>query len=119
MTRTTSTQPSPSDHSRNGLTLSTEWIEPSGVRITARGEVDASNAADLRDHVARYAANCSRLVLDLREVTFFSSAGFAALHIINARCDRANVTWTLQYGSIVSRVVDICDPDRTMPQSVD
>ncbi|SEH46644.1 anti-anti-sigma factor [Mycolicibacterium rutilum] len=119
MTRSTSTQPSPNHEGRNQLTMSTEWIDPYVVRITARGEVDASNAAQLREYVFRYAANCRNLVLDLRDVTFFSSAGFAALRTINVRCGRANVEWTLQCGSIVSRVVDICDPDGNLPQTID
>ncbi|MCV7281805.1 STAS domain-containing protein [Mycolicibacterium flavescens] len=114
MIRTTSNQPR-----RTRLTLSTERPEPSVVRITAHGEVDASNAAELREYVFRHATDCRNLVLDLREVTFFSSAGFAALRNIDIRCGDTNVIWTLQCGSIVSRVVDLCDPHQTMQQTRD
>ncbi|MEO3760988.1 STAS domain-containing protein [Mycobacterium sp. B14F4] len=82
------------------------------MRIAVAGEVDAANAQELREYVYRRAANCRSLVLDLRDVTFFSTAGFSTLRTIGVRCDRANVRWTLNGSPAVSRVIDICDPDR-------
>lgn len=94
--------------------LTTEWLAPYVVRITVAGEVDASNAATLRDYVLRRAANCRNLVLDLCGVTFFSTAGFSTLRTIDVRCDRANVRSTLHCSKAVSRVVEICDSDRQL-----
>lgn len=100
---------------RGRLTFSTEWVDTQVVRIAVAGEVDASNAQELREYVFRRAANCRSLVLDLRDVTFFSTAGFATLRTIGVRCERANVRWTLNCDSAVSRVIDLCDPEGTLP----
>lgn len=110
----TSIARSPRAHRRERLTFSTEWVDSQVVRITVAGDVDASNAQDLREYVFRRAANCRSLVLDLRDVTFFSTAGFSTLRTIGVRCDRANVQWTLACNAAVSRVIDVCDQDRTM-----
>jgi anti-anti-sigma factor len=103
---------------RAGLKLSTEWINPTLVRISASGDIDASNAADLFDYVLRRAANCRSLILDLKDVTFFGTAGFSALQTIDARSSRASVSWMLVAGPTVSRVLSICDPQRTLPRGV-
>lgn len=104
---------------RAGLTLSTEWINPTLVRISASGDIDASNAADLFDYVLRRAANCRSLIIDLKDVTFFGTAGFSALQNIDARSSRASVSWMLVAGPTVSRVLSICDPQRTLPRGVE
>lgn len=99
--------------------MSTEWVDPYVVRIAVTGEIDASNADELREYVFRRAANCRSLVLDLCDVTFFSTAAFATLRTIRVRCDRANVRWTLHGSSTVSRVIDICDTDRILASGGD
>ncbi|MCT7658293.1 STAS domain-containing protein [Mycobacterium deserti] len=95
--------------------MSAEWADAAVVRVTVVGEIDASNAADLSDFVFRRAANCQRLVVDLRDVEFFSTAGFTELQGVAARCDRADVSLTLVGGPVVTRVLDLCDPGRTLP----
>ena len=98
-------------HRRQLLTFSTEWVDSDVVCITVAGEVDACNASQLRDYVLPRAATCRTLVLDLHEVRFFCSAGFSILRTINARCDRANVRWTLHCSPSVSRILDICESE--------
>jgi anti-anti-sigma factor len=105
--------------SRAGLTLSTEWINPTVVRITASGDIDASNADELFDYVLRRGANCRSMILDLKGVTFFGTAAFSALRDIEARSSRASVSWMLLAGPVVSRVLSICDPERTLPRGVE
>jgi len=97
------------------LTLSTTWVSPTVVRITAAGEVDASNVRSLREYVFRRAANCQRLILDLQGVKFFGTDGLTALHAINSSCERAEVNWMLLPSSAVSLVLRLCDPDRALP----
>jgi hypothetical protein len=46
---------------------------------------------------------------------FFSTAGFSALRTVNARCHDAHVTLSVVGGPVVTRVLTICDPDRTLP----
>ncbi|ULE33983.1 STAS domain-containing protein [Mycobacterium sp. IDR2000157661] len=101
-------------HKRERLAFATEWVDSYVVRITVAGDVDASNAQELREYVLRRAANCRSLVLDLNDVTFFSTAGFSMLRTIGVRCDRANVRWTLNCNPAVARVIEVCDPDRTL-----
>ena len=101
----------------NLLRLSTEWLNASVVRITVAGDVDASNAAEFGHYVFRHAANSRRLILDLQGVEFFGTAGFSTLRLIDSRCDHAGIHWTLLCNRTVSRVLQICDPRRTLPIS--
>jgi len=104
-------------HARGRLTFSTQWQTASVVRISVVGDVDASNAAQLAEYVFQRSANCLELVVDLRGVDFFGSAGFTTLHIIDERCARANVTWAVVPSRAVSRVLDICDPQQKTPRA--
>ena len=53
--------------------------------ITVKGRVDSGTAEKLRDHLSGVIrAGCARLVIDLKEVTYISSAGFRTL-LITAR----------------------------------
>jgi anti-anti-sigma factor len=104
---------------RAGLQLSAEWLNSTVVRISASGEIDASNAAEMLDYVLRRGANCRSLILDLSGITFFATAGFSALTALGVRCSRASVSWTLVDGTAVSRVLSICDPERTLPRGIE
>ena len=104
---------------RAGLQLSAEWLNSTVVRISASGEIDASNAAEMLDYVLRRGANCRSLILDLSDVTFFATAGFSALRTLDVRCSRASVSWTLVDGPAVSRVLSICDPERALPRGIE
>jgi anti-anti-sigma factor len=103
---------------RAGLHLSSDWLNATVVRISASGDIDASNTAELLDFVLRRGANCRNLILDLSDVTFFATAGFSALQTIDLRSSRASVSWTLVDGPAVSRVLSICDPERTLPRGI-
>ncbi|HEY6575412.1 MAG TPA: STAS domain-containing protein [Mycobacterium sp.] len=104
---------------RAGLQLSAEWLNSTVVRISASGEIDASNTAEMLDYVLRRGANCRSLILDLSDVTFFAAAGFSALGTLDVRCSRASVSWMLVDGPAVSRVLSICDPERTLPRGIE
>lgn len=104
--------------SQDQLTLSTEWETASSVHISVAGDIDASNAARFADYVFHRSANCLELVVDLREVDFFGSAGLTTLLTIAERCSRANVMWTVIPSRAVSRVLDLCDPQQTLPRAV-
>jgi anti-anti-sigma factor len=103
---------------RAGLQLSADWLNSTVVRISASGDIDASNTSELLDFVLRRGANCRSLILDLSGVTFFATAGFSALRTIDLRSSRASVSWVLVDGPAVSRVLTICDPERTLPRGV-
>ena len=103
---------------RDGLKLSTEWANSTAVRISASGEIDASNSTELREYVLRRGANCRSMILDLTGVPFFAPAGFSTLRTIDARCAHASVSWMLVAGQAVSRVLSICDPQLTLPRGI-
>jgi anti-anti-sigma factor len=100
---------------RDGLSMSTKWLDQSVVRITVAGDIDASNAADFAHYVFRHGANSEHLILDLQGVEFFATAGFTTLMNINARCGHAAVRWTIISSNAVCRVLEICDPRGTLP----
>ena len=112
------TAPHTATSRRAGLQLSADWLNATVVRISASGEIDASNTAELLDFVLRRGANCRSMILDLSGITFFATAGFSALRTIELRSTRASVSWTLVAGPAVSRVLSVCDPERTLPRGV-
>jgi anti-anti-sigma factor len=85
--------------------------------IAAHGELDAANANQLTECVERYVRKSGQLVVDLRELDFFGTAGFSALHRINVVCSGAGAQWLLIPGDAVRRVLRICDPDGALPST--
>ena len=110
------TTPRPVDRTESTTaTFATRRLEPSVSVITARGELDASNAQEFVDYALRDAERTERLALDLTGLDFFGTAGFSALHTLNVRCASVGVEWVLVPSNAVSRVMRICDPDSTLP----
>jgi anti-anti-sigma factor len=85
------------------------------VLVTVRGEVDATNSRALAGYVERQIAGTARLVLDLTDIDFFGTAGFAALHNVNVICARYGVEWVLLAQPHLRRLLLICDPDGLLP----
>jgi anti-anti-sigma factor len=96
-------------------TFTTRLLSPSVVVVTARGELDASNAQELVEYALRHTEQTERLALDLSEIEFFGTAGFSALHTLNVQCAGAGVEWVLVPSRAVSRLLKICDPDSALP----
>ena len=103
----------PEEHHR-GI-FSACHLEDMTVLVTVRGEVDATNSRILAGYVERQVAGSPRLVLDLTVIDFCGTAGFAALHNINAICARYGVSWVLMVGPQMRRFLRICDPDNLLP----
>jgi anti-anti-sigma factor len=83
--------------------------------ITATGDLDATNARAVGRFVERHTGVSKQLVLDLSDVEFFGTEGFAALHYISVHCARHDVDWLFIGGPTVRRIVAICDPDAELP----
>lgn len=96
-------------------TFSACHLPSNAVLVTVEGEVDAANGRSLASYVERQVVGSARLLLDLNPVSFFGTAGFGALHSINVICCRYGVSWVLMMGPPVRRILDICDPDGTLP----
>jgi anti-anti-sigma factor len=90
-------------------------VTPPAITVSVEGEVDAANSMALGNYVERHVAGSSRLILDLRLVDFFGTAGFAALHNINVVCRRHGCTWKLLAGRQIRRLLEICDPEGILP----
>lgn len=97
------------------MRLATSSVRSSIVLITVDGEVDAANALDLSRYAEARLDTVSRLIVDLRGLTFFGTQGFSILHRINVMCSRHAVNWVLVSGDEVDRVLHICDPDGGLP----
>jgi anti-anti-sigma factor len=95
--------------------FATRWLQPSTAVITAHGELDAANAQQFVDYALRHTARTDRLVLDLTGVGFFGTAGFSALHTLNVRCAAEKIEWAMAPSRAVTRLMQICDPDSTLP----
>jgi len=77
--------------------------------IAIKGRVDSTTADRLRDHLAEViGAGSAHLVIDLKEVTYISSAGFRTLLIAARSVDRAKGKLALcGIGGEVKRLFDI------------
>jgi anti-anti-sigma factor len=102
------------EHHHRG-TFAASHLENSTVVVTVEGEIDATNNRALATYVEGRVSEATRLLLDLRLVDFFGTAGFAALHNVNVICSRYGLTWELLCGRQVRRLLAICDPDGTLP----
>jgi anti-anti-sigma factor len=90
-------------------------ISTTTLVVAAEGELDASNALDLADHVERSLGSRNRLIVDLRDLQFFSTSGFSVLHNVNVACSRRGTSWVVIPGSEVDRLLRICDPGGGLP----
>jgi anti-anti-sigma factor len=97
--------------------FTTRWLHPSVVIVSAYGELDAANAQGFITYALRAAEAVKRLVLDLEGVDFFGTAGFSALHTLNVRCAAHGAEWAMVPSKAVSRLLQICDPDATLPMA--
>lgn len=93
--------------------FTSRWPASATAVVAAHGELDAANAQAFVDHALRHP--CTALVLDLRDVEFFGTAAFSALHTLNVRCAGSGIQWILVPSAAVRRLLAICDPDATLP----
>jgi anti-anti-sigma factor len=83
--------------------------------IRAHGGIDASNADTLTKYTLAHLLRCRGLILDLRDLDFFGTEGFSALHRVSVCCARAGKGWAVVSGDAVSRLLRICDPHGLLP----
>ncbi|HEX2285122.1 MAG TPA: STAS domain-containing protein, partial [Mycobacterium sp.] len=96
-------------------TFSACHLPPSTILVTVEGDIDATNGRSLAVYIERHVVDSTRLVLDLKPVDFFGTAGFAALLNVNVVCSRYGVDWAILVGPQVHRLLRICDPEFTLP----
>ena len=95
--------------------LTSRRLRSSVAVIRAHGHIDASNADTLSEYTLGHLMRCRGLILDLRDLNFFGTEGFSALHRVSVCCARAGIGWTVVSGEAVSRVLRISDPQGLLP----
>jgi len=83
--------------------------------ISAHGDIDACNADTLTQYTVGHLLRCRGLILDLRDLDFFGTEGFSALHRVSVCCARAGRGWAAVSGEAVARVLRIGDPQGLLP----
>lgn len=84
-------------------------VTTESIVITVTGELDACNAQDLARYVENHSAVTDRLYIDLREVTFFATAGLAPLRRVDHQYAQCGFRWWLLAGPAVRKVLRVCD----------
>ncbi|WP_155769549.1 STAS domain-containing protein [Mycobacterium asiaticum] len=63
--------------------------------IKIRGEIDAVNIDQVAEYVRRFVLSDSPIVLDLSDLSHFSSAGISLFCVLDEECRAAGVEWTI------------------------
>lgn len=95
--------------------FATRWLTPAVAVFSAHGDIDASNADDLADYTLSRVGRCRRMILDLSGLDFFGTAGLAALQTVYETCADMGVDWAMVPSAVVSRLLQICDPEGVLP----
>jgi len=109
----------PTPAEKSAARFDTHWDAPGTAVITVHGEIDAANADEFADYALRHADQISRLVLDVRGVEFFATAGFAALQGLHVRCAGESIAWCAVPSTAVTRLLVLCDPESELPRHDD
>src|ERR1700731_2033661 len=78
--------------------LTSRRLKSSVAVIRAQGGIDASNADTLTEYTLGHLMRCRGLILDLRDLDFFGTEGFFALHRVSVCCARAAIGWAVVPG---------------------
>ncbi|WP_425173601.1 STAS domain-containing protein [Mycobacterium sp.] len=95
--------------------LASRRLRSSVAVISAHGSIDASNADTLTEYTLGHLMRCRGLILDLRDLDFFGTEGFSALHRVSVCCARVSIDWAVISGEAVSRLLRISDPQGLLP----
>ncbi|MCP9274122.1 STAS domain-containing protein [Mycolicibacterium arenosum] len=90
-------------------------VTPNSIVVTIAGELDASNAHDLARYVEQHSAATDDLYVDLRDVTFCSTAGVAVLRRIEHQYAQRGSRWRLLSSPAVRKVLRVCGA-QNLPQ---
>lgn len=93
----------------------TRWMKSSVAVVSARGEIDATNARALTEYTLAELRHCRALILDVTRLEFFGAAGISALQTISERCADAGMSWALVPSATITRLLEICDLESSLP----
>jgi anti-anti-sigma factor len=75
------------------------------VAAAVSGEINAANVDQVSRHLRRFILAEKPFVLDLTDVTSFTSEGVSLLDFIDGACEAADVKWSVIPSRAVSRVL--------------
>jgi hypothetical protein len=101
--------PTPSMPRADGF-LSEPWESPT-TRFAYRRLRSSVAVISAHGHLMR----CRGLILDLRDLDFFGTDGFSALHRVSVCCADPGIGWAVVPSEAVSRVLRIGDPQGLLP----
>lgn len=107
--------PAPDSLTCHTARFDTTYPETATAVVAGHGELDAANGIEFVDYALRNSDRTQCLIVDFSGLTFFSTAGFSALHTLNVRCVGDDIRWALIPSKAVNRVLRICDPDSALP----
>ena len=105
----------PSLTKRHATRFNTRWTMTSVAILYAHGNIDATNASTLTDFALAQTGRCRGLILDLSGLEFIGTEGFSSLHRIAVSCARVGTVWIMVPSAAVSRLLQVCDPDGSLP----
>jgi anti-anti-sigma regulatory factor len=76
------------------------------IVVTVAGRIDAFNVKQVSQRVRRFVLANDRVVLDLSDVSSFTTEALALLDALDDECRMAGVDWTLVAGHAVSELVE-------------
>jgi anti-anti-sigma factor len=79
------------------------------------GEIDATNADLVRDHVTRRVPDDAALIIDMVETDFIGVDGLRTLFTVNLECLRKDTRWALIASRAVHRLLRIGDREHLVP----
>jgi anti-anti-sigma factor len=83
--------------------------------VSVHGHIDASNADTLTEYTLGHLMRCRGLILDLRDLDFFGTDGFSALHRVAVCCAHPGIGWSVVPSEAVARMLRIGDPESLLP----
>jgi anti-anti-sigma factor len=83
--------------------------------VAISGEIDASNADDVSQHLRRFLSVGTALILDLSDVECIGVQGLRALFALDDECARSGVEWALVASHPVNLMLRAADPDDLLP----
>jgi anti-anti-sigma factor len=92
------------------MAISAEHVDGGTVRIAISGEIDLSNATDLRDQLLAVITNqLTAVALELGGIAYIDSAGLRVLFDLGIRLETLQITLTLRVplDSPIRRVIEL------------
>lgn len=83
--------------------------------VTISGRIDEKNIERVRQYAKRYVLVEKPFVLDLSEVTYFTSQGMSLLHCVDETCSTVGVEWCLVPSQSVTGMLRAFDGESAFP----